>query len=264
MLAEQSIDFVANVSAETIDRSTRTVSLSNGTKLRFSKLLLATGASPRRLDNVEGKDGIVLYLRTFFDALTLRERLQPATDIVIVGGGFIGLEIAASAVARGCRVTLLEAASRLLMRGVPEVIANRIAAKQREAGVKILISVEIESILGCGSRYALKLKDGKVFACDLVVAGIGAIPKTRLAATSALSIDNGFRVDDRLQSEDSDIFAAGDCCSFPHPLYAGRRIRLYRVRRRAVVLVGSIRRDPAGGRSLRSNVQHRGAPAQRH
>lgn len=225
-LAEYAVTFIANAHAEAIDRARRTIVLNGAREIGYAKLLLATGASPRRL-NVEGGwgDG-VLYLRTLSDALTLRGRLQPSSEIVVVGGGFIGLEIAASAVARGCAVTLVETASRLLMRGVPEAVAERIAARHRAAGVMVLTSVTIDAILQRGGRQVVRLEDGSVLTADLVVIGVGAIPETRLATTCGLAVDNGIRVDAFLQTDDPNIFAAGDCCSFPHGLYGGRRVRL--------------------------------------
>ena len=225
-LADHSIDFLSNVQAEAIDRASRTVVVGNGSDLRYSKLLLATGASPRRLDVEGGSENGVLYLRTFSDALALRGRLQPSSEIVVIGGGFIGLEIAASAVARGCRVTLVEMGPRILTRGVPEVVAERISARHRAAGVVILTSVTIDGIVRQGDRSAVRLQDGSVLTADLVVAGIGAVPETRLATTCGLAVDNGIRVDAFLHTDDHDIYAAGDCCSFPHDLYGGRRIRL--------------------------------------
>jgi 3-phenylpropionate/trans-cinnamate dioxygenase ferredoxin reductase subunit len=225
-LADLSIDFISNVRVDAVDRSARTVRLNDGSGLSYTKLLLATGASPRRLSVAGGTDDNVHYLRTFADAVKLRNRLRSGTRIVIVGGGFIGLEIAASAVARGCKVTLLETAPRLLMRGVPEVVAERISARHRAAGVDILTSAAIEAIAGHGDRHSVRLKDGIELTCDLIVAGIGAIPETRLAESCGLVVENGISVDAFLETSDPDIYAAGDCCSFPHQLYGGRRIRL--------------------------------------
>ncbi|WP_320199706.1 NAD(P)/FAD-dependent oxidoreductase [Agrobacterium sp. rho-13.3] len=225
-LAERSIDFIPNVIAEKIDRSARSVSLSDGRDLQYSKLLLATGALPRRLGVTGASAENILYLRTFSDALKLRHRLEPGSRLIVIGGGFIGLEIAASAIARGCEVTILETAPRLLMRGVPEVVAERITDRHRNAGVDIRTSVEIEEVSGDGKQYSVRLKDGAVLVCDLIVAGIGAIPETHLASACGLAVENGISVDSYLQASDPDIFAAGDCCSFPHQLYDGRRVRL--------------------------------------
>lgn len=224
--AELAVKLISGVRATSIDRATKMVLLGNGSKVGYSKLLLATGAVPRRLGVAGESHGNVLYLRTFSDALKLRDRLRPGIELVIIGGGFIGLEIAASAVARRCTVTLVEAGERLLRRGVPEVVADRIAAAHRAAGVEILTSVAVEAISARGERHEVRLNDGSVLTCNLIVAGVGAIPETRLAALSGLAVDNGISTDAFLQTIDPDIFSAGDCCSFPHPLYGGRRIRL--------------------------------------
>jgi 3-phenylpropionate/trans-cinnamate dioxygenase ferredoxin reductase subunit len=167
-----------------------------------------------------------LYLRTFSDALALRKRLNPGARLAVIGGGFIGLEVTASAVARGASVTLIEAAPRLLSRGVPEAIAERVEDRHARAGVDIRLGRAIERIEAAEGGFAVGLDDGGRIACDAVVAGIGAVPETTLARQAGLALDNGIAVDETLRTSDPDIFAAGDCCSFPHPLYHGRRIRL--------------------------------------
>lgn len=224
-LRAQDVVHVANRRAVAIDGADRRVRLDDGSELTYAKLLIATGAGPRRLPQAEA-DAPVLYLRTFADALGLRDRLRPGCRLTVVGGGFIGLEIAASAVARGCSVVLLEMAPRILMRGVPAAVSDRVAARHRAAGVDLRTGVRIASI-GRGDAGAIvTLESGEPIACDAVVAGIGAVPETGLAAASGLAIDNGVAVDATLRTSDPDVWAAGDCCSFPHPLYDGRRIRL--------------------------------------
>ena len=225
-LAAQAIDHVASVNVIGIDRDDRRVLLDDGRSLPYGKLLLATGAGPRRLSTHGATDGNVLYLRTFADALWLRARLRPRSRILIIGGGFIGLEIAASAVMRGCSVTVIEMAPRILIRGVPVEVAEKVAQAHRAAGVDLRTGVAIASIEADAEHTAVILADGTVLVCDAVVAGIGAVPRTQLAAASGLAVENGIKVDDRLHTDDPDIFAAGDCCSFPHPLYGGQRIRL--------------------------------------
>lgn len=225
-LAVQAITHLAGVRAERIDRDARRVLLDDGRALAYDKLLIATGAGPRRLPTPGATDANVLYLRTFADALGLRARLRPGSRLVVIGGGFIGLEIAASARARGCGVTLVEMAPRILMRGVPAAVAEHVAERHRAEGVTMRIGVGIERIAHGEQGPVVLLADGSVLEADVVVAGIGAVPETRLAEASGLSIENGIRADEQLRTDDADIFAAGDCCSFPHPLYGGRRIRL--------------------------------------
>lgn len=206
-----------------LDRDERQAILDRGGSVPYAKLLLATGSRPRRLD-IEGSAN-ALYLRTFADAVALRARLPRGAHLVVVGGGFIGLEVAASAVARGCRVTLLEAGPRILMRGVPVELAARVAELHRDAGVELRVGVRIEAFRMVG-RSEVVVADGREIACDGVVVGIGAVPETALAAGCGLAVEDGVRVDATLQTSDPDIFAAGDCCSFPSAHYDGRRLRL--------------------------------------
>jgi 3-phenylpropionate/trans-cinnamate dioxygenase ferredoxin reductase subunit len=156
----------------------------------------------------------------------LRRRLSPGARVVVIGGGFIGLELAAAARQRDCSVVVLEAAPRLLTRGVPVDIAETIAARHRAEGVAIIASCVVAGIARDGAAFSVMLADGRVFAADCVIAGVGAAPDVDLAAAAGLAVDNGIAVDGRLQTSDPDIFAAGDCCSFPHALYDGRRLRL--------------------------------------
>jgi 3-phenylpropionate/trans-cinnamate dioxygenase ferredoxin reductase component len=223
-LADLDIAHVSGVVATSIDRSSRVVATSDGRELAYDKLLLATGAKPRRL-SIDGADGVV-YLRNFEDAIVLRDRLQRGRRIAIVGGGFIGLELASSACALGCAVTLIEAAPRILIRGVPARIAEIVANRHHSAGVEFALGATIAGIQRAGDRSVISLSDGRSIEADCIIAGVGAAPQVGLAAAAGLPIDNGIAVDGRLRTSDPFIFAAGDCASFPHPLYSGRRIRL--------------------------------------
>ncbi|MBB6670697.1 FAD-dependent oxidoreductase [Cohnella nanjingensis] len=222
------IRFMKERRAIAIERDEHAVRLEDGTLLRYERLLLATGARPRRLPSERlASDGAgVLYLRSFADALTLRGRLRPGRRIAIVGGGFIGLEVAASARELGCEVAVIEAGPRILMRGVPEALAAVVDARHRAAGVSFKLGAGIGGMTREGGGFRVRLTDGEVLTCDAVVAGIGAMPATELAADAGLALDNGICTDERLATSDPDIFAAGDCCSFPHPLYDGKRLRL--------------------------------------
>ena len=223
-LKEHGVVLESGAEATVIDRAGHSVTLANGRVLRYARLLLATGSAPRRLQ-LPGAQG-VLYLRKFDDALVLRSRLRSGGRLVVIGGGFIGLELAASARARGAAVTLFELAPRLLTRGVSCDMAERIAAKHRDAGVDLRVGVKLAAIETEEEGYSVAVSDGARIRCDAVVAGIGAVPETRLAERAGVAIENGIRVDAQLQTDDPDIYAAGDCCSFPHPLYNDRRIRL--------------------------------------
>ena len=220
MVKSLKADFRRGVSVEKIDCLSRTATLSTGETVNYRKLLLATGAKPRQL-TLPGSE-YALLMRNFEDAVSLREKFTSGQRIAIIGGGFIGLELAASAVKRGCEVTLIEAQPRILMRGVPEDIAHIVHKRHIEAGVRILTGVSLKSL----SAHAVNIADGTSVPADVIIAGIGASPDIRLAEAAGLAIENGIAVNDKLQTSDPDIFAAGDCCSFPHPLYGHQRIRL--------------------------------------
>jgi 3-phenylpropionate/trans-cinnamate dioxygenase ferredoxin reductase subunit len=152
--------------------------------------------------------------------------LQPGRTLAVIGGGFIGLELAASARRRGCAVTVIEGLPRILSRAVPEELAEVIAARHRAEGVDLRCGSGVEAIVETADRIEIRLTQGEVVTADHLIVGIGAVPVTSLAASAGLAIDNGIAVNDRLQTPDPDIFAAGDCCSFPLPIYGGRRVRL--------------------------------------
>ena len=218
------ISHLRGVSVVNIDRRVKSVTLSTGKSVTYDKLLLATGARARQL-TIEG-GSIAHLLRTFSDAVTLLPKLQAGCRVLIVGGGFIGLELAATARCRGAAVTVLETASRVLARSVPETLSRRLVDRHRRAGVKIVTNVELLRIERSGFGFVAHLSDSSSLETDCVVAGIGAVPNVELAEKAGLKIENGIAVDERLATTDSDIFAAGDCCSFPHPVYGGCRIRL--------------------------------------
>ncbi|RUX52441.1 ferredoxin reductase [Mesorhizobium sp. M4A.F.Ca.ET.020.02.1.1] len=225
LLAERSIRHIRSVRAVAIDRAAHAVRLSDGSLLPYDKLLLATGSLPRKLP-MPGLGERCVYLRTFNDALAIRAHLNPKSRVAIVGGGFIGLELAASSRKLGATVTVIEAQPRILMRGVPAEIAAAIHAEHEAEGVIILAGQGIEAIADDGKEVRITLAGGRQIAADLAVIGIGAVPVTGLAAEAGLTIDNGIAVDAELCTADPDIFAAGDCCSFPLAVYGGRRVRL--------------------------------------
>lgn len=222
-LVELRIDHIGGNPVAAIDRRARRLHLRDGTDLAYDKLLLATGAAPRRLPGLVGDN--IAYLRTFDDALAIRSRLMAGARIAIIGGGFIGLELAASARKRGAVVTLIEAQPRILMRGVPEEIASIIHAVHVSNGVDLLCGAPISSIEQHGA-VRIAMADGRVIESDLLIVGIGAAPQTALADQAGLAIENGIAVDASLRTADPHIYAAGDCCLFPLSIYGGRRVRL--------------------------------------
>jgi 3-phenylpropionate/trans-cinnamate dioxygenase ferredoxin reductase subunit len=224
--ADRKIECVTGASALSIDRPAHSVTLADDRTLPYDTLLLATGATPRRLPLPGAEGSRCGYLRTHDDALHIRRALKPGSHIAILGGGFIGLELAASARKRGARVTVIEALPRILTRGVPEEIARVIDARHRAEGVTLACGKGVSALRESLSNIEIVLSDGEVIAADLLIIGIGAVPVTDLAQKAGLAIENGIAVDGQLRTSDPDIYAAGDCCSFPLPIYGGRRVRL--------------------------------------
>lgn len=223
-LAERRIDWWAGSPAVRIDPDAHVITLADGRTAPYDRLLIATGARARQLA-IPGADASV-SVRSAADARLVRSRLGPDTDVLVVGGGFIGLEVAASARERGSAVAVVEFAHQLMSRVVPSAVGRAIRDRHLAEGVDLRLGVGIDRITTSAGRTTAHLDDGTTASGDLVVAGIGAIPNTELAATARLPIDNGVAVDEHLRTADPDIFAAGDCCSVPHPLYDGKRVRL--------------------------------------
>lgn len=224
-LAERNVTLLGGVEAVAIDRAKKFVRLSDNRSLAYGKLLLATGAVPRRLALADNSRHCLSF-RSLDDARAIRARLNSSTRLAVIGGGFIGLELAAAARSIGADVTVVEAQPRLLSRAVPAAIAAVIHVRHEAEGVRILVGHGIEAIEDMASGVRIRLSDGSSVEADLCVVGIGAVPETRLAEAAGLAVENGIRVDEHLQTSDPDILAAGDCCSFPLALYGGRRVRL--------------------------------------
>lgn len=223
-LAGLGIEHLPGVTVTEVDRAGHAVVLDDGRRLPYERLLLATGAAPRQLPWAAA--GAHHYIRDYGDAVTLRGALVPGARVAVVGGGFLGLELAASAQARGCRVTVVEMAGRVLERIVPAEIAAVIADRHEDAGVELRCGERVEAVAARGGAWALRLGGGDVFDADAVVVAVGATPRTALAEEAGLEVDGGVVVDSCLATSDPDIYAAGDCCSFPHGLYGARRMRL--------------------------------------
>ena len=220
MIASLNAVFVRGVKAIGIDRKAKVLVLEDGRAIAYDKLLIATGAKPRRL-TIEGGE-LAYTLRDFADGDHLRSRLRQSKSAAIIGGGFIGLEVASSARKLGLDVTLVEAQPRILMRGVPEEIAKVVHARHVEAGVTMQVGTALKAVETDGVRLA----DDRKVKAEIVVAGIGASPEIALAQAAGLTIENGIACDATLQTSDPDIYAAGDCCSFPHGLFGNKRMRL--------------------------------------
>ena len=224
-LERAGIEWLAPRDVVAIEKAERRVRLADGAWIAYDKLLLATGATPSALPMAAGL-GDCLTLRTFDDALAIRSRLRAGCRLAIVGGGLIGLELAAIATAAGAEVTVLEAQARILQRGVPADLAAILNKAHTDHGVRILCGQAIASMADAEPGVSIRLADGRLLEADFVIVAIGARPNTELAEAAGLAIDNGVAVDERLRTSDPHVFAAGDCCSFPLALYGGRRVRL--------------------------------------
>jgi 3-phenylpropionate/trans-cinnamate dioxygenase ferredoxin reductase subunit len=224
--AESGIRLLTGVTAHDLDPETKGVTLSDKSTLTYDRLLLATGASARPLPGAPADSDHIRSLRTHGDAMALRKAMRPGKHIAIIGGGFIGLELAATARLLGADVTVVEGLERVLKRGVPDEIAKVITERHRAEGVDLRCGVAISSLGEDGGGAVIRLSAGDTIEADLVLVGIGAIPSIDLAARAGLMIDNGIAVDEYLRTSAPDIYAAGDCCSFPLAVYGGRRVRL--------------------------------------
>jgi 3-phenylpropionate/trans-cinnamate dioxygenase ferredoxin reductase subunit len=191
-----------------------------GARLKFGHLALATGARPRRLAAPGADLAGICYLRDMEHALELRERLAAAERVLVVGGGFIGLEAAATATAKGKTVTVVEAADRLIGRVVAPVISDFYAAAHRRRGVRVLLGTAVSRFEGTGTVSGAHLSDGSFVPADLVIIGIGAEPRTELAERLGLACAGGIVVDAFARTSDPAIVAVGDCTVTPHPAAA--------------------------------------------
>ena len=223
--AEAGITLHRGDAALAIDRAARTVTLRSGAALPYAWLVLATGASARTLPALPAPLANVAVLRSAADALRLRGLLETAQRVTVLGGGFIGLEIAASAAMLGKQVGVLEAAPRLLQRSVSPELAEHVLATHRASGVGIRLGVNVGNISVDGNRLASLTVNGQHEDVELLVMGIGAVPETGLAESAGLACDNGIVVDEFLRSCDPAILAVGDCANFPAHGSA-RRLRL--------------------------------------
>lgn len=206
-----------------VDKQTLDVTLDNGQSLKANAVLIATGGSPRRFPGAQGDS--ILYLRTLEDADRIRAHARPGRHIIIVGGGFIGSEIAASARTLGAQVTMLEALSTPLERVLGATIGAVCAAIHIDNGVDVRCGVSVESIAETASGVIVKTRDGDSIAGDVVVVGIGIIPNVDLAKATEITVGNGIRVDEFCRTTAPGIYAAGDVANHYHPLF-DRRIRV--------------------------------------
>jgi 3-phenylpropionate/trans-cinnamate dioxygenase ferredoxin reductase component len=223
---ENEIDLRLNARVLSVDRAAHTVELPDNTRVEYDKLLLATGSRSRRLP-IPGSDAAgVHYLRTFEDASALNTALAEGSSLAVVGAGWIGLEVAASARQRDVNVTVVETAKLPLVGAVGEEVGAVFAALHRDHGVDLRLDSEVEEITTAdGKATGLRLGDGSSVAADAVLVAVGAQPNIELADQAGLSTgDGGVLVDASLRTSDHDIYAVGDIAAAEHPLF-GSRIR---------------------------------------
>ena len=219
------VEFILETTVESINRDDKTVQLSNNETLSYDKLALTVGSKVRKVD-LPGVDlDGVFYLRDLKDVERISPHINPGANAVIVGGGYIGLETAAVLNKKGMNVTVLEMMERVLQRVTAPVISEFYTRVHGEEGVSIRCGVGVTGFEGNGRVARVLCGDGSEFAADLVIIGVGILPNTELARAAGLKVDNGIVVNDRAQTSDPDIFAAGDCTYHHNPIY-DRWVRL--------------------------------------
>jgi 3-phenylpropionate/trans-cinnamate dioxygenase ferredoxin reductase subunit len=220
------IDLMTGAKVTGIDRVSRSVMLAAGGNVPYDAVVLAVGARNRILPAKGAELDGICYLRTDAEAVEIRQRLEHARDIVVIGGGFIGLELAAAARTLGKPVRVLEVQSRLMPRVVSPILSQFYRDLHASQGVEISLSVQLSEIVGHqGKVSGVVLSDGSVCPADLVLVGIGVVPNIELACDAGLSVSNGIVVDEYLRTEDESIYAIGDCAEHPNP-FAGGRVRI--------------------------------------
>ncbi|RJG04497.1 NAD(P)/FAD-dependent oxidoreductase [Noviherbaspirillum sedimenti] len=254
LFEKQNIALLTAVKVAAIDRRRMQVSLSDGRNLGYDRLVLATGGRPRPLPAAAGSAENFRYLRTLADAAAIRGHFAPGHRLVVVGGGYVGLEVAAAAVKSGMRVTVLEAAPRLLARVTALPLSNFYEDVHRQAGVDIQTSAQVEEFELSADRSkitAVRCAGGARIEADFVVAGIGLIPNCELAIEAGLQVDDGIVVDAQMQTTDEAIMAVGDCTKFYSDLYK-RKVRIESVpnaleqaRKIAALICGKVPRKDA-------------------
>ena len=218
---EQNIELIGD-RAVSIDRTARRLLLASGASLEYGHLVLATGAGNRLLDIPNAKLQDVRYLRILDESEVLRQRIASARHVVVIGAGFIGLEFAATARAKGLEVDVVELGSRVMARAVTAEISEFFQERHTAAGIRIHLGVQATAIESNGTDVTgVSLSDGRHVPADLVVVGVGVVPNVALAAEAGLSVASGIIVDEQLLTSDPDISAIGDCALFASPRFDG-------------------------------------------
>jgi 3-phenylpropionate/trans-cinnamate dioxygenase ferredoxin reductase subunit len=219
-------ELMLGVRVAAIERAKRVVLTGDGREIPYDKLLIATGSRVREI-NVPGFDlDGVHYLRSVGDVTEIQAHFKPGAKMVVVGGGYIGLEVAAVAKKNGIDVTVLETAERVMARVVDPIVSRFYERIHRHAGVVIRTGVPVAGFEGDNNKVARVVSgEGENFPCDFVVVGVGILPNVEIAQSAGLTVENGIVVDECTRTSDPDICAAGDCTNHPSGVY-GRRLRL--------------------------------------
>jgi len=207
--------------ATAIDLRVLAVTLADGSRIEADAIVLATGAEPRRLPFERGLGGLVA-LRTIEDARRLRDALAATPRVIVIGAGFIGMEVAASCRTKGCAVSVVEPLPAPLIRGLGPLLGERVARRHREAGIEFHLGLGVSGFEGEGHVSGVRLADGRVIPADLVVVGVGAAPAVGWLADSGLAIENGVLCDATGMTSRSGIFALGDCARWENARYPER------------------------------------------
>lgn len=222
---QQGVELKLGCFVTAIDRVNKQVSLEAGEQIEYDALIIATGTRARLLLGVDASINNVHYLRTKSDVDALKKSEKPGARMLIIGAGYIGLEIAASAIKKGMHVTVLESADRVLARVTSPEISEFYQQLHKSNGVDIRLNVLLREFIKDNGETCALLENGKKIPFDLAVVGIGVLPNTELAAEAGLACDNGIMVDQYTRTDDPNIYAIGDCSNHPNPIY-DRRIRL--------------------------------------
>jgi len=222
---EHRIELKLGLKVARIDPSAHRVVLAGGEEMTYDRLLLCVGATSRQLTCPGAELPGVHYLRSIADVEAISLRLKPGARAVIIGGGYIGLEAAATARKLGCAVTVLEMADRVMNRVVAPSVSDFFEHEHRTQGVKIICNTRVVRLEGAGRVERIVCADGSTYEADLLVVGVGAVANTELAAETGLECENGIVVDQYCRTSDPAIYAAGDCTNHPSPRF-GMRVRL--------------------------------------
>lgn len=215
----QDIEFVSGRKATGFDPIAKSVRLSDGESRHYDELVIATGADSRRLSIPGAERENVFYLRNLEEAERLSESLKASKKLAVIGGGYIGLECAATARAMGIEVTVFERAPRILERVASAPLSEFLTQYHSAKGVRFFLDASVVEILGADCASGVRLADGRVFECDAVLVGVGAVPSTELAIAAGLECSDGISVDEDCRTAFPSVFAIGDVAKRPHPLF---------------------------------------------